>query len=69
MLFTHMRNYRPLTLRMTHAELSRVTALDFMVERLTESPLTDEARASIRPQVQQLIEEPTTRGFRIKLIL
>lgn len=69
MLFTHMRSLRPLTFRMTHTELTGVTALDFMVEGLNESPLTDAARESIRPQVKELIEEPTTRGFRIKLII
>ena len=69
MLFTHMSSYRPLTFRITHTELSGVTALDFMVEGLNESPLTDAARESIRPQVKELIEEPTTRGFRIKLII
>ncbi|MBR6116631.1 MAG: amino acid ABC transporter ATP-binding protein [Paludibacteraceae bacterium] len=69
MLFNHMRPIRPLTLRMTHAELSGVTALDFMVEHLDRSPLSDAARESLRPQVKQLIEEPTSRGFRVKLIL
>ncbi len=69
MLFTHMRSYRPLTLRLTHTELTGFTALDFMVAGLTESPLTDAARASLRPQVKKLIEETTTRGFRIKLML
>jgi polar amino acid transport system substrate-binding protein len=64
-----MQSFRPLTLRLTHTELSGVTALDFMVEGLNESPLTDTARASLRPQVKELIEEPTTRGFRIKLIV
>jgi ABC-type polar amino acid transport system ATPase subunit len=68
-LFTHMRTIRPLTLRMTHAELSGVTAIDFMVEHLDHSPLNDAARASLRPQVKDLIEEPTLRGFRVKLIL
>lgn len=68
-LFTHMPSFRPLTLRLTHTELSGVTALDFMVEGLNESPLTDTARASLRQQVKELIEEPTTRGFRIKLIV
>ena len=68
-LFTHMRDIRPLTLRMTHAELSGVTAIDFMVENLDHSPLNDEARLSLRPQVKELIEEPTTRGFRVKFIL
>lgn len=68
-LFTHMRDIRPLTLRMTHAELSGVTALDFMVENLDHSPLSDAARKSLRPQVKDLIEERTTRGFRVKLII
>ena len=69
MHFTHLREIRPLTLRMTHAELSGVTSLDFMVENLDHSPLNDAARQSLRPQVEQLIEEPTSRGFRVKLIL
>lgn len=69
MLFTHLSEIRPLTLRMTHAELSGVTSLDFMVEHLNHSPLNDAARQSLRPQVEQLIEEPTSRGFRVKLIL
>lgn len=69
MLFNHMRPIRPLTLRMTHAELSGLTALDFMVEHLDHSPLSDAARESLRPQVKQLVEEPTSRGFRVKLIL
>ncbi len=68
-LFTHMLTIRPLTLRMTHAELSGVTAVDFMVENMDHSPLSDAARASLRPQVKDLIEEPTTRGFRVKLII
>ena len=68
-LFTHMRSIRPLTLRMTHAELSGVTALDFMVEHLDRSPLNDAAREALQKQVKQLIEEPTSRGFRMKLIL
>jgi len=69
MLFTHMRNILPLTLRMTHAELSMVTAIDFMVENLDHSPLTDVARERLHSQVKEVIEEPTTRGFRVKLII
>lgn len=68
-LFTHMRDIRPLTLRMTHAELTGATALDFMMENLVHSPLSDAARKSLRPQVKDLIEERTTRGFRVKLII
>jgi hypothetical protein len=40
-----------------------------MVENLDHSPLNDAARDSLRPQVKDLIEEPTSRGFRVKLIL
>ena len=68
-LFTHMPDIRPLTFRVTHSELAGETALDFMVEGLDHSPLNDAARKSLRPQVKELIEENTTRGFRIKLIL
>jgi len=70
MLFEHLSDIRPLTLRITHADLSGETALDFMVEGLTESPLThNDAVQAIRSQVKSIIEEPTTRGFRIKIIL
>ena len=69
MLFTHMPDIRPLTFRVTHSELAGETALDFMVEGLDHSPLNDAARKSLRPQVKELIEENTTRGFRIKLIV
>lgn len=69
MLFTHMRDIRPLTFRITHAELSGITALDFMVENLDRSLLSDAARESVRQQVLELIEEPTARGFRVKLVI
>jgi hypothetical protein len=70
MLFEHLSDIRPLTLRITHADLSGETALDFMVEGLTESPLPhNDAVQAIRSQVKSIIEESTTRGFRIKIIL
>ena len=70
MLFTHMRAYRPLTLRFTHAELSGETAVDFMVEGLTHSPLpAGNALDSLRAQVKGIVEEPTARGFRVKVLL
>jgi len=65
-----MAAYRPLTLRLTHAELSGETALDFMVEGLSESPLPGGgAMDGIRARVKDIIEEPTARGFRVKLLL
>ena len=68
-LFQHLPAVRPMTVRLTHTELSGVTALDFMVEKLNETPLSEVVRATLRPQVSDIIEEPTTRGFRVKLIL
>ncbi len=69
MLFGHLSGLRPLTVRLTHAELSGETALDFMAEGLQESPLPDTAREALRAQVKDLVEEPTARGFRVKLLL
>ena len=69
MLFEHLRSVRPLTLRFTYAELSGETALDFMVEGTSESPLSREAAASLTPRLKALIEEPTVRGFRVKLVI
>ena len=70
-LFLSIFNFQlsPLTVRLTHTELSGVTALDFMVEGLDSTPLDDAARESLRPQVKEIIEETTTRGFRVKLII
>lgn len=68
MLFEYMREYRPLTLRLTHTELSGETALDFMVEGLKESPLPKGGgRKALNSMVEEIVEEPTTRGFRVKL--
>lgn len=69
MLFRHMSTIRPLTLRMTYAALSGETALDFMVEGLSASPLEASALDGIRSRVKAVIEEPTARGFRIKIVL
>ncbi|MBO5595881.1 MAG: amino acid ABC transporter ATP-binding protein [Bacteroidales bacterium] len=70
MLFTQLKDVRPLTLRLTYAALSDETALDFMVEGATTSPLPQgSAMDGIRAKVQQVIEEPTTRGFRVKILI
>lgn len=70
MLFGHLKDVRPLTFRITHAELSGETALDFMVEGCTESPLPgNEAVQNLRLRVKDIVEEPTARGFRVKIIL
>ena len=69
MLDDVMADYRPITVRITHIDQSGVTALDFMVENMKETPLSAEQRSALAAQCQQVVEEPTERGFRIKLIL
>jgi len=70
MLFEHLRGIRPLTLRFTHAEISGDTAVDFMVEGTSVSPVPDASVLDgIRSRVKAVIEEPTARGFRIKVVL
>ena len=69
MLDGAMAPYRPITVRITHSELSLVTALDFMVEKMTATPLNDAHRSELSGQCRQVIEEETKRGFRVKLII
>ena len=69
MLDDVMAKYRPITVRITHSEQSGVTALDFMVEQMTSTPLNSAQRSELSTLCQQVIEEPTKRGFRIKLLL
>ena len=69
MLNDIMAAYRPITVRITHSEQSAVTALDFMVEKLTATPLSDVQRNLLAAQCRQVVEEPTKRGFRVKLII
>jgi len=69
MLDDVMAQHRPITVRITHSEQSGITALDFMVEQMTATPLSDAHRAELSGQCKQVIEEPTKRGFRVKLII
>ena len=64
-----MAQYRPITVRITHSEQTAVTALDFMVEKMTATPLSDSQRTALSNECCQVIEEPTKRGFRVKLII
>ena len=64
-----MAQYRPITVRLTHSEQSGVTTLDFMVEKMTATPLSDAQRDELSAQCQKVVEEPTKRGFRVKLII
>ncbi len=69
MLDGAMAQYRPITVRITHSEQSLVTALDFMVEQMTSTPLGEMQRSELSEQCRQVVEEPTKRGFRVKLII
>ena len=69
MLDGAMAPYRPITVRITHSEQSLVTALDFMVEKMTATPLNDSQRTELSNECRRVIEEPTKRGFRVKLII
>ena len=69
MLGDIMAAYCPMTVRITHSEQSGVTSLDFMVEKMDATPLSDAQRAELAKMCQQVVEEPTERGFRVKLII
>jgi polar amino acid transport system substrate-binding protein len=69
MLDGPMAPYRPITVRITHSEQSLVTSLDFMVEQMADTPLSDTWRSQLSAQCCQVIEEKTKRGFRVKLII
>ena len=70
MIQNHMASVRPLTFRLTYTELTGETALDFMVKGLTESPFAPgKFPEDIRSKAKDIIQEPTTRGFRVKIML
>ena len=69
MLNDVMEAYRPITVRITHSEQSGVTSLDFMVEKMEATPLREEQRNALSGECLQVVEEPTDRGFRVKLII
>lgn len=69
-----LTRFIPMTVRITHSELSAVTALDFMVEGMETSPLADagipaSSLKKLRGLCHEIVEEPTARGFRIKLLI
>lgn len=69
MLKDIMAEYIPITERITISELSMDTFVDFMVEGLETSPLKADhpSMDKLRALCSEIIEEPTSRGFRIKL--
>lgn len=61
-----------LTIRTTYSELSEQATLDFMLEGAEASPLQScdsMIRDSVISQCNGIVEEPTSRGFRVRLIL
>ena len=65
-----LKDYSNLTVRLSYGELKGVVALDFMLEGLSQTPLTPEMDLSVvRKHSREVIEEPTTRGFRVKVLL
>ncbi len=71
MLEDIMKEYYPMTVRITHSEMSEETALDFMVEGLETSPLpaSGDSLEKLRGLCREIVEEATSRGFRVKLRL
>ena len=67
MLDDILAGYRPLTVRINYKEITDEASLDFMVEGLEKSPLGSTEK--LLSLCRDVVEEPTTRGFRIKLVL
>ena len=67
MLNDVMAGWRPMTVRINYKEITSEASLDFMVEGLEKSPLGDTGR--LLALCREVVEEPTTRGFRVKLLL
>lgn len=62
--------YRNVTVRLSYGEVKDVTSVDFMIKGLDRSPLTPEMDLSqIRGNSREIVEEPTSLGFRVKVIL
>ena len=62
----------PYTLRLTYSELTDVAALDYMKEHMETSPLAGadaQTVEALRSLCKEIVEEPTTRGYRVKFIL
>ena len=62
---------KPLTVRITYSELSGESAMDFMLEGMSNSPLQDagmpsDTQEEIKGLCREVVEEPTARGFRVK---
>jgi ABC-type glutathione transport system ATPase component len=68
----YLETNNKLTVRMTYSELSGETALDFMREGDNEPPsrlIEESFRGELLSLCKNIIAEPTSRGFRVKLLL
>ena len=58
-----------LTMRITYSELTEESTLDFMTEGSTDSPLRSmgaKERKEVNAMCDEIVEEPTSRGFRVR---
>lgn len=74
MVLIVLADYRPLTVRLSFIEQFERVSLDFMIKDLTTSPLdnnefTQSVLDDIRSLSKEIIEEPTKKGFRVKVML
>ena len=61
-----------LTIRLTYNEFSEVASLDFMVAGISASPLENcdaDILQKARTLSREIVEEPTSKGFRVKFLL
>ena len=72
LLPVYLESGNKLTIRITHSELSGESFLDFMQEDTDAAPLQfkdADFREQILAHCSSIVEEPTSRGFRVKLLL
>ena len=67
MLNDVMADYRPMTVRINYKEITSEASLDFMVEGLESTPLG--SKEKLLELCREVVEERTTLGFRVKLLL
>ena len=69
-----LKNFRPLRIVLSHSDMTGETSLAFMIKGLERSPFETEqpdpiALSLIQGMSQEIVQEPTTLGYRIKVIL
>ncbi len=69
-----LKDFRPLRIVLSHSDMTGETSLAFMIKGLERSPFEQAqpdpiAFSLIQGMSQEIIEEPTTLGYRIKVII